>query len=215
MNKLRLLNLYANIGGNRKLWGDEYEVTAVEIVPELAEAYKDLYPNDTVIIGDAHKYLLENFKEFDFIWSSPPCPTHSRLRTGLKEIVYPEMSLYQEIILLQNWFDGKWIVENVIPYYDTLIKPNFEIDRHFIWCNFHIPNKDFNTNWVTGKVKDEKNLLEQRFGFNLSKYSGFDKRKALRNCVVPEMGLHILNAAFKNVRQITPSVSKPLLFDFA
>lgn len=51
---MKILNLYAGIGGNRKLWGDEHEITAVEINPEIAEIYKNLYPQDTVIIGDAH-----------------------------------------------------------------------------------------------------------------------------------------------------------------
>jgi len=50
---MKILNLYAGIGGNRKLWGDEHEVTAVEFEPYIAEAYKKMYPNDTVIIADA------------------------------------------------------------------------------------------------------------------------------------------------------------------
>ena len=75
----RILNLYAGIGGNRKLWTD-CDVTAVEINPEIANIYQDLFPNDKVIIGDAHEYLINHFKEFDFIWASPPCPTHSRAR---------------------------------------------------------------------------------------------------------------------------------------
>ena len=28
---MKILNLYAGIGGNRKLWGDEHEITAVEL----------------------------------------------------------------------------------------------------------------------------------------------------------------------------------------
>ena len=32
---MKILNLYAGIGGNRKLWGDEHEVVAVENVPVL------------------------------------------------------------------------------------------------------------------------------------------------------------------------------------
>src|SRR5688572_29798710 len=111
---MKVLNLYAGIGGNRKLWED-VEVTAVEYNEEIANIYKDLYPNDNVIIGDAHQFLLDHYNEFDFIWSSPPCPTHSRARfaraSTLKEQKYPEMSLYQEIIFLQNYFDGKWLVE--------------------------------------------------------------------------------------------------------
>lgn len=31
------------------------------------------------------------------------------------------MSLYQQVILLDNFFNGKYVVENVIPYYEPLI----------------------------------------------------------------------------------------------
>ena len=78
---MKILNLYAGIGGNRKLWNDvksDIEVTAVEYDQAIAQAYKDRFPNDIVIVGDALKYLLEHYKEFDFIWVSPPCQTHSR-----------------------------------------------------------------------------------------------------------------------------------------
>lgn len=51
---MKILNLYAGIGGNRKLWGNEHDITAVELRPEIAAIYHDLYPNDTVIVGDAH-----------------------------------------------------------------------------------------------------------------------------------------------------------------
>ena len=91
---MKILNLYAGIGGNRALWGDEHEITAVELNPSVAEAYKKLYPGDKIIIGDAHKYLLEHFEEFDFIWSSPPCPTHSRVRkatTHQNPPIFPSM----------------------------------------------------------------------------------------------------------------------------
>ena len=69
---MKILNLYAGIGGNRKLWGNEHEVTAVEYLPEIAKIYKENFPNDSVVIADAHKYLEEHYSEFDFIWSSPP-----------------------------------------------------------------------------------------------------------------------------------------------
>ena len=48
---MRILNLYAGIGGNRKLWGDEHEITAVESEKYIADAYKQLYPNDTTDIS--------------------------------------------------------------------------------------------------------------------------------------------------------------------
>ena len=70
---MKILNLYAGVGGNRKLWEDGHEITAVEHNSEIAEVYQDLYPSDKVVVADAHQYLLENYKDFDFIWSSPPC----------------------------------------------------------------------------------------------------------------------------------------------
>ena len=191
---MKILNLYAGIGGNRKLWGNEHEITAVEFDPNIAKIYQDNFPNDKVVIGDAHQYLLDNFKGFDFIWASPPCPTHSRLRTMNKVIVYPDMNLYAEIILLQKWFKGLWVIENVIPYYEPLIKPKLILHRHAIWTNFNIIQKEFEK-LETCKKLGEREFLQEKLGFDVSNYNGIDKRKVLRNCVVPEMGLHILNCA--------------------
>lgn len=58
----KVLNLYAGIGGNRKLW-DDVEIIAVEIDPKIAEIYQDFFPDDEVIITDAHRFLEENFDE--------------------------------------------------------------------------------------------------------------------------------------------------------
>ena len=80
MIEIKILNLYSGIGGNRKLWSGDIEVTAVEYNPDIARVYQEFYPNDIVIVGDAHQYLLEHYKEYDFIWASPPCPTHSDIR---------------------------------------------------------------------------------------------------------------------------------------
>ena len=125
---MKILNLYSGLGGNRRLWGDSHDITAVEINPDIAKIYCDFFPKDEMIIDDAHDFLLKNYKLYDFIWSSPPCPTHSRLNksncVGLTEKKYPEMSLYQEIIFLQNWFKGKYCVENVRSYYEPLITAN-------------------------------------------------------------------------------------------
>lgn len=191
---MRILNLYAGIGGNRKLWGDEHEVVAVEYEQYIADVYKSFYPNDTVVVTDAHQYLLDHYQEFDFIWSSPPCPTHSRLRTALKEKVYPDMTLYQEIIFLSKWFYGKWIVENVIPYYSPLIQPTATIDRHYVWSNFPIEDKTFGRIYK-GSVSDQSvTTLTEQYGMELPKDT-INKRKLLRNVAMPEMGKWILDAA--------------------
>lgn len=197
---MRILNLYAGIGGNRKLWGGEHEVVAVEHDPAIAAIYKDHFPNDTVIVGDAHQYLLEHFEEFDFIWSSPPCPTHSRVRkatTHQNPPVFPDMKLYEEILLLQGYFKGKWVVENVVAWYQPLIKP-FEYKEHYYWSNFVIAGNEKRAN----RGHDAGNeALQEIKGFDLSKYKGVDKTKLLRNAVEPEAALFIFNCAFKDKQE--------------
>jgi DNA (cytosine-5)-methyltransferase 1 len=208
-----ILNLYAGIGGNRKLWGDNHKITAIEIDSNIAKAYQRLYPNDTVVIGDAHEYLLNHYAEFDFIWSSPPCPSHSRARFGFGvcghgyKYIYPDMTLYQEVILLKHIFKGLFCVENVIPYYNYLINPSVVIGRHAYWSNFFIPFKKISTNnMIAGNTKPphklssfyvtgERPYLEELYGLNLGECAGFDKRKVLRNAVDPEIGKYILDAA--------------------
>jgi len=48
---MKVLNLYAGIGGNRKLWED-VEVTAVEWDEETDKVYQDYFPDDKMIVGD-------------------------------------------------------------------------------------------------------------------------------------------------------------------
>jgi DNA (cytosine-5)-methyltransferase 1 len=188
---MKVLNLYAGIGGNRKLWTD-VDVTAIELDPNIAKIYQDFFPDDKVIVADAHQYLLEHYKEFDFIWSSPPCPTHSRINTdGQRDMRYPDMKLYQEIIALgNNWFRGKWVVENVIPYYKPLIIPSMNLDRHLFWSNFRI----YKTTFQKEKPIGFQTGTDGRFGFNLRGVKIDNKRQILRNLVNPELGLHIFNS---------------------
>jgi len=192
--KIKILNLYAGIGGNRKLWGDNFEITAVEYDPKIAAIYQGFFPNDTVIVGDAHQYLLDHYKNFDFIWSSPPCPTHSDIRrmgalSGQYEPLYPDMSLYQEIIFLDAFFKGGYCVENVKPYYKPLI-PAYQRDRHLFWSSFYIPELPKEPPKHHATRKDQQSIT----GFDLSPFKGIDKNKILRNCVMPGVGKTILDA---------------------
>ncbi len=57
---MKILNLYAGIGGNRTLWGDKHEITAIEINSDIASEYKYKFPNDEVIQTDSHQFLLHN-----------------------------------------------------------------------------------------------------------------------------------------------------------
>lgn len=196
---MKILNLYAGIGGNRKDWGEEHEVTAVEINPERADIYNDHFPQDKVIVCDAQVYLLEHYQEFDFIWSSPPCQSHSSFRfnicvrfRGTKPIM-PDMSLYQEILFLKHHFKGSWVVENVKPYYEPLIEGKL-LQRHLFWSNFTITDIEVETEKIrTAQIPQ----LQKLHGFDLSKYKIKDKRQVLRNCVHSKLGKHILDCAIK------------------
>lgn len=209
--KLRILNLYAGIGGNRKLWPDtviingetyQVEVTAVEINEKIATIYHDLYPQDIVIIGDAHEFLLNHYQEFDFIWASPPCQSHSRIRFGFglqanwrrTKAIFPDMKLWQEIIFLNTHAKCDWVVENVIPYYKPLISPTFQLQRHYFWSSKVVTKANFAPDRIQGGTIG---FYQNRLGIDLSPYKGLsNKTQILRNCVAPAVGLHIFNAFF-------------------
>ena len=201
---MRVLNLYAGLGGNRKLWKG-CEVASVEYRPDIAKFYADHYPDDRVIVGDAHDYLLKHYRNFDFIWASPPCPSHSRARFwssrgGRYAPEYPDMGLYQEILLLQHYFEGLWVVENVKPYYEPLIAPSVTIGRHHFWCNFHIEP----LHGTDADIKDGKRSeWQDHHGIDITGYKFQDRTdKLLRNCVNPRLGLHIFECAIGVPSQI-------------
>lgn len=197
---MRILNIYACLGGNRFKWGDDHDITAVELDPELARMYKLRFPNDTVIVADAHQYLLDHYKEFDFIWSSPPCPTHSRARywnssnyDTTTQPLYPDMKLYQEILFLKHYFKGKYCVENVTPYYDPLIRAK-KRGRHLYWTNFMLPAVLSNRKVKISGGVDEVKLLCEFHQIDLSEYQGWQRKdKIARNLVDYEAGETILN----------------------
>jgi DNA (cytosine-5)-methyltransferase 1 len=227
MKQYKILNLYACLGGNRFKWDEvakqaeiEIEVTAVELDEELARLYQESFSNDTVIIADAHDYLLKNFKEFDFIWSSPPCPSHSRINYSFKNrkkegfLKYPDFKLYEEVVFLDNFFKGKYCVENVIPYYEPLI-PAKKRGRHLYWTNFNLPN-DLNEREapfikITPNSKKPKDIIKKRCEFHkidLTNYNGKQsKEKIANNLVDYEAGKTILQTALniqkkENVNQL-------------
>lgn len=204
---MKILNLYACLGGNRADWGDEHEITAVELDPELARMYQERFPNDTVIVADAHQYLLDHFSEFDFIWSSPPCPTHSRARfwaaSGDTRVdpVYPDMKLYQEILFLQSFYKGSYCIENVIPYYEPLI-PAKKRGRHLYWTNFTLPSILSLRKEVLGGTGELKQL-EEFHGIDLSIYKGTQRKdKIARNLVDRQAGKTILDYAMNRPQKI-------------
>lgn len=193
---IKALNLYCGIGGNRKLWKD-VDVTAVEIDSAIAKIYQDFFPDDNVIVGDAHQYLLDHYREFNFIWSSPPCKSHSKARflassNGDYKPIYLDLSLYQEILFLRSYVMYPWVVENVRPYYGFFFDP-VKISKNCFWSNFPISDlKGLSNHYHFNTVKE----LEKEKGFCLDGYD-INKGLALRNAVNPLLGLHVFNCGTK------------------
>ena len=199
---MNFISLFSGIGGNRTLWKD-VDVTAIEFDKNIAEVYSSLYPDDTVIIADAHQYLLDHSDEFDFIWSSPPCQSHSRMMKATRHKIrkYPDMALYQEVIYLKNFYSGLWVVENVKPYYEPLIHPTTILGRHYLWANFEI--LDFDTPSIKGFIRAgtvaESEKLKEWLGIsyegNIYYQGNHCPGQVLRNCVHPSLGKHIFESA--------------------
>lgn len=200
MSKIKVLNLYACLGGNRYKWDEvtDIEVTAVELDHEAARLYQERFPSDKVVVADAHQYLLDHFNEFEFIWSSPPCPSHSKARFARKSTtsaIYPDFKLYEEIVFLDNYFEGKYCVENVVPFYEPLI-PGKKRGRHLYWTNFNLPG-DLNERKVSiMEGKDEVNRWCEFHHFDFYQYKGSQRiDKMARNLVDYEAGKTIFSVA--------------------
>jgi DNA (cytosine-5)-methyltransferase 1 len=209
---MKILNLYAGIGGNRKLWGNEHTITAIENEVDVAQVYKTLFPQDDVVVCDAHAYLLDHFQEYDFIWASPPCQTHSVCNNFLKGqgiFRYPDMRLWQEIIFLKHFFKGRWLVENVKSYYKPVIEPTKKLGRHYFWANFEIADKNIDyvqigtMNRRASKDAQRRAIIREAQipelinlqGLNNLKIKLKNKKQVLRNCVLPELGKHVLDCS--------------------
>jgi DNA (cytosine-5)-methyltransferase 1 len=200
---MKILNLYAGLGGNRKLW-EGHQVTAVELDARIAAVYQRLHPQDTVVTEDAHAYLLAHHREFDFVWTSPPCQTHGRMAQATRHKLdrYVDMSLYQEILFLKHKFKGSWVVENVKPFYAPLVSPTFAIGRHLFWASFTPPPiedverpADFiNLCNLAGKKK-LMDWLGIHYEENIYYGDNHCPAQILRNCVHPIIGKRILDAA--------------------
>jgi DNA (cytosine-5)-methyltransferase 1 len=208
---IKVLNLYAGVGGNRYNWPVALDVTAVELNTAIAAEYKQSFPNDTLVIGDAHQYLLKNYKRFDIIWSSPPCQTHTKMNFTIEHKRYIDFKLWQEIIFLKHFFKGRYVIENVNPYYTPLIVADFELCRHLFWTNVpvlrDITLPDFPIEYqgrYKGLMIMPKDVICTWLGINAGSKNIYLTSKSntqvYRNCVHPLLGASIMEDILRSMR---------------
>ena len=150
------------------------------ILPEFIAIFFQKIHNDTV--SDAHQYLLDHYKEFDFLFGlRRRVLLIAELAQCKKKKIYPDMALYQVIIFLKHWFRGKvFSISTIIPYYKPLIESvsTENAHRHCLWTNFWVQDMEKPIKKLaTCKAPEERKMLQEEFGFNLDKYTGVDKRK--------------------------------------
>lgn len=208
---MKILNLFAGIGGNRINWKN-HEIIAIEYEPKIASWYQFNFPQDKIIISDVYKFLndINNhnlLKDIDFVWASPPCITHTMLpkNTHNKHIIHrkiPDMTgIYGLYIFLSNISSNfnkklKFVIENIKPWYKPLIKPTVALERHYFWSNFHIPSKKFvkpyahlNKSYADLTITEMLSFLP----FSLPPFKISNKTQILHNCVNFEVAEYILN----------------------
>lgn len=203
---MRILNLESGLGGNVNLIDDlEHEIVNVELEPKIYEVHKFRKPNQVHILGDSSEYLLKNYKDFDFIWTSPPCQTHSKMNKATRHntIRFVDPMLIQRIIFLKHWYKGKYVVENVTPYYEPY--PGYQkLGRHLFWTNFEI--KPFEMpeqpkGFINMATIEAKKTMMDWLGIHYEKNIYYGKNhcpvQILRNCVHPVIGKNIFDQAFK------------------
>ncbi len=204
---MKVLILYAGLGGESDLWDDnENQITHVEWDPAIAEVLATRKHNRTVIVADAHQFLLDHYQEYDFIWSSPPCQRHSKMNKATRHnmVRFVDGKLFEEIIFLTHYFKGLWVVENVVPYYQPYGNP-VKIGRHLFWANFDIPEmvdypKSPKGMMNLATVAAKKTMMDW-LGIHYDKNIYYEKNhcpvQILRNCVHPLLGQHVFNSVNK------------------
>lgn len=207
---MNILNLFAGIGGNRALWGDNHYIEAIEDNEKIAKIYKKRFPNDTIIIQDAYQYFIENFHRFDILWASPPCTSHTilvgvnvgnRYNNKNVNLKLPDLRLYSLILFCKHYFRGNYAIENVRSYYKPLIPPTAKIGRHWIWSNIiipktkqekseHVSREDYND-----KIEDalETKEINNEIYNDLLKLNLMTRKQIINNCMVPNEGKYILD----------------------
>lgn len=206
--RIKLLNLYAGIGGNIELLDEEiYDITNIELNPKIAKILQDRKPNQKVLIEDAHEYLLNHYQEFYIIWASRPCQKHSKMNKATRHnmIRYVDGGLFEEIIFLDTYFKGKWIVENVVPYYMPYGSPT-KLGRHLFWSNFEISEMENLPKSPKGMMNlatvGQKQIMHDWLGIQYEGNVYYEKNhcpvQILRNCVHPLLGKHVIDCIDTN-----------------
>ena len=96
---------------------------------------------------------------------------------------------------MEKWYKKKYVVENVIPYYEPLI-PAKKRGRHLYWTNFNLPNDLNERDSSIMEGADEVTKWCKFHEYDFKKYKGKQRTdKMARNLVDYEAGKTIFKTA--------------------
>ena len=203
---MKILNLFAGIGGNRSLWGDSHEITAVEHNSQIAKIYQTRFPHDEMIVDKCINVIERPeffLNQFDLITVGSPCQSHSMFNMvywsrGIIKV--PDMDNLYGIMITLKYYPHqsfKFVCENVNPFYKEWRPTQYfqKLGRHFFWSNFPIQKKEFPQ--YLGKTVNDLTVPEliEWHGVDFEWDNEMDKRQILRNCVDKKIGKYILDQA--------------------
>lgn len=190
MSKIKFLNTFAGVGGNTELLDrDKFEVTHIELYSKPTRYLEENFPNDIVLRKNAWRYIPENFRDYDIVWASPSCKTHSRARVFQLSDRYvngnfelPDERLWMLIKWLKVFGSRMiWIVENVIPFYTSIEIPTALVGRHLVWSNKRIGDKSFEADQIIYKQKGsfDRDRMNPEIGKYIIEQAINDKQTSL------------------------------------
>lgn len=145
---MRILDLYGGVGGTgigihevcQEEFGLEYDYMIVENDEEVIKYHALNCPRSHIYKEDAINWL-DKLENFDFIWVSPPCKSHSMAMlfwSNTEKFRQIDKDLFKWIRKTRELKLPAIVVENVVPYYGFKYKPTCMIGRHVFWANFPI-----------------------------------------------------------------------------
>jgi len=174
-----------------------FEYVAVDNDRKVLQVHSLLNPHSKTVLEDAWLISDDRLLQYDFVWASPPCESHSVLCWKRKDKPKPDMRLWWLIRRLRK-LKVPFIVENVRPYYGTILKPTAKAGRHLLWSNLSLKSVQLNSNVTFYDIHNRRDALVEYHGL-----PGWVARVATRDMLRDMMHPQL---SYKLAKQVIPFI---------